>query len=60
MAFKSELSKVPFVKTPANTVSELHKQYEQDLCKLLNRHAPVVSRRPKKLTAQWLRVILQG
>ena len=54
IAFRSELREVPFVKTPANTLTELLKQYEQDLCNLLDRHAPIISRRPKKLTAQWL------
>ena len=40
IAFRSELREVPFVKTPANAVTELFKQYEQDLYNYLDKHVP--------------------
>ena len=39
IAFRFELCEVPFVKTPTNRVTEQLKQYEQELCNCLDRHA---------------------
>ena len=41
--FQSDLKEMPFVKCPANSVSQLYDQYVQDLSSILDRHAPLVS-----------------
>ena len=41
--FRSELKEIPFVKCPANSVSQLYDQYVQDLSCILDKHAPLVS-----------------
>ena len=53
-AFRSDLHEVPFVKSPAKSVSKLYQQYIHDLSFVLDKHAPLVSRIPKKQTAEWL------
>ena len=41
--FRSDLKEMPFVKCPANSVSQLHDQYIHDLSCVLDRHAHLVS-----------------
>ena len=41
--FWSDLKEMPFVKCPANSVSQIYDQYVQDLSCILDRHAPLVS-----------------
>ena len=41
--FRSDIKEMPFVKYPANSVSQLYDQYVQDLSCILDRHAPLVS-----------------
>ena len=52
--FRSDLKELPFVKCPANSVSQLYDQYVHDLSRLLHRHAPLVSSVKKKQHADWL------
>ena len=53
-AFRSDLQEVPIVKSPAKSVSNLYQQYMHDLSFVLDKHAPIVSRIPKKQTAECL------
>ena len=53
-AFRSDLKEMPFVKCPANSVSQLYDQYVQDLSCVLDRHAPLVSSLKTKQLADWL------
>ena len=41
--FRSDLKEMPFVKCPANFVSQLYDQYVHDLSCILDRYAPLVS-----------------
>ena len=52
--FKGELKDVPFVRSPASSASELHDQYVHDLSTLLDIHASLVPRVPKKYKTEWL------
>ena len=52
--FQSDLKELPFVKCPANSVSQLYDQYVHDLSCILDRHAPLVSSVKKKQRADWL------
>ena len=52
--FRSDLKELPFVKCPANSVSQLYGQYVHDLSPILDRHAPLVSSVKKKQCADWL------
>ena len=52
--FRSGLKEMPFVKCPANSVSQLYDQYVQDLSCVLDRHAPLVSSLKMKQRADWL------
>ena len=52
--FLSDLKELPFVKCPANSVSQLYDQYVQDLSCILDRHAPLVSSLKTKQRADWL------
>ena len=45
---------MPFVKCPANSVSQLYDQYVHDLSHILHRHAPLVSSLKTKQRADWL------
>ena len=52
--FRSDLKEMPFVKCPANSVSQLYDQYVHDLSRILDRHAPLVSSLKTKQCADWL------
>ena len=52
--FQSDLKEMPFVKCPANSVSQLYDQYVHDLSCILDRHAPHVSSFKMKQCADWL------
>ena len=52
--FWSDLKEMPFVKCPANSVSQLDDQYVHDLSCILDRHAPLVSSLKTKQCADWL------
>ena len=52
--FRSDLKDMPFVKCPANSVSQLYDQYVHDLSCILDRHAPLVSSLKTKQCADWL------
>ena len=51
--FRSDLKEMPFVKCPANSVSQLYDQYVQDLSCIFYRHAPLVSSLKTKQSADW-------
>ena len=51
---KQEFKEMPFVKCPANCVSQLYDQYVQDLGCVLDRHVPLVSSLKTKQRADWL------
>ena len=44
---------MPFVKCPANSVSQLYDQYVQDLSYILYRHAPLASSLKMKQSGDW-------
>ena len=52
--FRSDLKEIPFVKCPANSVSQLYDQYIKDLSCILDSHAPLVSSLKMKQHADWL------
>ena len=52
--FRSDLKEMPFVKCPANSVSQLYDQDVQDLSCILDKDAPLVSRLKTKQRADWL------
>ena len=52
--FRSDLKEMPFVKCPANSVSQLYGQYVHDLSRILDMHAPQVSSMKPKQHADWL------
>ena len=52
--FRSDLKEMPFVKSPANSVSWLYDQYVHDLSRILDRHVPLVSSLKTKQRADWL------
>ena len=52
--FWSDLKEMPFVKCPANSVSQLYDRYIEDLSCILDRHAPLVSSLKMKQRADWL------
>ena len=52
--FWSDLKEMPFVKCPANSVSQLYDQYVNDLSRILDRLAPLVSSLKMKQHAYWL------
>ena len=52
--FRSDLKEMPFVKCPANSVSQLYDQYVRDLSCILDKHAPLVSSLKTKQLADWL------
>ena len=52
--FRSDAKDMPFVKCPANSVSQLYDQYVHDLSCILDRHAPLVSSLKTKQRADWL------
>ena len=52
--FRSDLKEMPFVKCPANSVSQHYDQYVHDLSRILDRHAPLVSSLKTKQRADWL------
>ena len=52
--FLSHLKQMPFVKCPANSVSQPYNQYVHDLSRILDRHALLVSSLKMKQHADWL------
>ena len=52
--FRSDLKEMPFVKCPANSVSQLCDQYVHDLSHILDRHSLLVSSLKMKQRADWL------
>ena len=52
--FRSDLKEMPFVKYPANSVSQLYDQYVHDSSRILDNHAPLVSSWKTKQCADWL------
>ena len=52
--FRSDLKNTSFIKSPANAVVDLYKQYVHDLGDVLHKHAPLISRLEKKDSADWL------
>ena len=53
-SFRKDLGNSAFVKHPGDTVSVLCEQYLDDLSKLLDKHAPLVTRTFTKQTTGWL------
>ena len=52
--FRLDLENNSFVKSPADAVVDLYKQYVHDLGYVLDRHAPLVSRMVKKHSVDWM------
>ena len=52
--FGLTFKEMPFVKCPVNSVSQLYDQCVQDLSRILDRHAPLVSSLKTKPHADWL------
>ena len=53
-SFRKDLGNSAFVKCPGDTVSGLCEQYLDDLSKLLDKHAPLVTRTFTKQATGWL------
>ena len=52
--FRLDLQNTSFVRSPADAVVDLYKQYAHDLGHVLDRHAPLVSRMIKKDSSDWM------
>ena len=52
--FRNDLSNIPFVLSPQGTAAELYDQYMVDVTRVLDKHAPVMSRMSKRLSDEWL------
>ena len=55
--FRPDLKNTSFVKSPADAVVDLYKQYVHDLHNVLDRHAPLISRPTKILQIGCLMII---
>ena len=53
-SFRKDLGNSAFVKRPGDTVSVLCEQYLDDLSKLLDKHAPLVTRTFTEQDTGWL------
>ena len=53
-SFCEDLANTSFVTSPASTAADLYYQYISDLGGVLDRHAPLISRKTKKTLAGWL------
>ena len=51
---RCELRNTAFVKSPSNNVSDLYDQYTSSLSSVLDKHAPLKSKRLRKPTAVWI------
>ena len=52
--FCNDLSNIPFVLSPGGTAAELYDQYMVGVTQVLYKHAPIISRRTKRQSDEWL------
>ena len=45
--FRNDLNNIPFLRSPEGTAAELYDQYMVGVTQILNKHAPIISRRAK-------------
>ena len=52
--FRSDLNNIPFVWSPEGTAAKLYDQYMVDVTQVLNKHAPIISRKEGRQSDEWL------
>ena len=52
--FRNDLNNIPFVRSPEGTAVELYDQYITGVTQVLEKHAPIISRKAKQQSDEWL------
>ena len=52
--FRNDLNNIPFVRSPEGTAAELYDQYITGVTQVLDKHAPIISRKAKLQSDEWL------
>ena len=52
--FRNDPNNIPFVRSPEGTAAELYDQYMVGVTQVLNKHAPIISRKAKRQSDEWL------
>ena len=52
--FRNDLNNIPFVRSPESTAAELYDQYITGVAQVLDKHAPIISRKAKQQSDEWL------
>ena len=52
--FRNDLNNIPFVRSPEGTAAELYDQYITGVTQVLDKHAPIISRKAKQQSDEWL------
>ena len=52
--FRNDLNNIPFVRSPEGTAAELYDQYITGVTQVLHKHAPIISRKAKQQSDEWL------
>ena len=52
--FRNDLNNIPFVWYPEGTAAELYDQYITGVTQVLDKHAPIISRKAKQHSDEWL------
>ena len=52
--FRNDLNNIPFVRSPEGTAAELYDQYITGVAQVLDKHAPIISRKAKQQSDEWL------
>ena len=51
--FRNDLNNIPFVRFPEGTAAELYNQYITGVTQVLDKHAPIISRKAKQQSDEW-------
>ena len=52
--FRNDLNNIPFVRSPEGTAAKLYDQYITGATQVLDKHAPIISRKAKQQSDEWL------
>ena len=52
--FRNDLNNIAFVRSPEGTAAELYDQYITGVTQVLDKHAPIISRKAKQQSDEWL------
>ena len=52
--FRNDLNNIPFVRSHEGTAAELYDQYITGVTQVLDKHAPIISRKAKQQSDEWL------